>query len=245
MIDNLNNIMTSISIDSTQAQAHKRRREILASRKTSKRQKSEDDAAPVEVSSTKDRLSSTTSRRKKTITTYKAKVIKSDTKYQNRYEPEEPMSKEDEAVWRKEARRLRNRESAANSRNKVRNRIEELETEVEDWKTKYASLMKRIGMLEKGLPPSCPLSSTCVSPLSSTCVTPKTIYVPTCVSTNSEEDFDLCIPLISDCASSITSDSSLFTTRQETIQPIIEQDVTSDEDHHVIEITSRPAVSRL
>ena len=73
---------------------------------------------------------------------------KAKTKYQNRYDPEVPMTKEEAAEWRREARRKRNRESAAASRNKVRNRIAELEEEVEDWETKYNDLFQRIGALE-------------------------------------------------------------------------------------------------
>lgn len=71
------------------------------------------------------------------------------TKYQNHYEPDIPMTKEQAAEWRKEARRKRNRESAAASRNKVRNRIAELEQEVQDWKDKYSTLLKRIEFLEQ------------------------------------------------------------------------------------------------
>lgn len=41
---------------------------------------------------------------------------KAKTKYQNRYVPDVPMTKEQEAEWRREARRKRNRESAAASR---------------------------------------------------------------------------------------------------------------------------------
>jgi len=71
------------------------------------------------------------------------------TKYQNRYEPDVPMTKEQAADWRREARRKRNRESAAASRNKVRSRISELETEVDEWKDKYEGLLGRIRKLEQ------------------------------------------------------------------------------------------------
>jgi hypothetical protein len=74
---------------------------------------------------------------------------KPKTKYQNRYEPPTSMTKEQAAEWRREARRKRNRESAAASRNKVRSRITELEGEVDDWKNKYASLLQRIESLER------------------------------------------------------------------------------------------------
>lgn len=45
------------------------------------------------------------------------------------------VSKEEASALRREARRVRNRESAAASRAKIRNRIEELEKEVESWKS--------------------------------------------------------------------------------------------------------------
>lgn len=70
-------------------------------------------------------------------------------KTQIRYDPEIPMSKEQLAAWRREARRVRNRESAAASRQRIRNRIDELELEVEDWKTKYNEAVKRLHDLQK------------------------------------------------------------------------------------------------
>lgn len=42
-------------------------------------------------------------------------------------------------------RRVRNRESAAASRRKVRDRIEELEEEVGVWKLRYEEAMRRLG----------------------------------------------------------------------------------------------------
>jgi hypothetical protein len=74
---------------------------------------------------------------------------KAKTKYQNRYVPDVPMTKEQEAEWRREARRKRNRESAAASRNKVRGRIAELEEEVKSWKKRYSMLLDRISALER------------------------------------------------------------------------------------------------
>jgi uncharacterized protein YlxW (UPF0749 family) len=59
------------------------------------------------------------------------------------------MSKEQLAAWRREARRVRNRESAAASRQRIRNRISELEDEVHQWKTKYDHAMERLATLEK------------------------------------------------------------------------------------------------
>jgi chromosome segregation ATPase len=69
-------------------------------------------------------------------------------KTQIRYDPEVPMSKEQLAAWRREARRVRNRESAAASRQRIRNRISELEDEVSEWKSKYGQAMQRLEALE-------------------------------------------------------------------------------------------------
>ena len=69
-------------------------------------------------------------------------------KPQMRYDPEVPMSKQEAAIWRREKRRVRNRESAALSRQKTRDRIVELETELNGWQTKYMEAMARVQMLE-------------------------------------------------------------------------------------------------
>jgi bZIP transcription factor len=74
-------------------------------------------------------------------------------KKQSRYEPELPdevlakLSKEELSEWRKKARKVRNRESAAASRRKTRERIEELESEVEGLKKKYQEALERIKTL--------------------------------------------------------------------------------------------------
>jgi len=70
-------------------------------------------------------------------------------KKQARYEPEVSMSKEELAAWRKEARRVRNRESAAASRQKTRQRIEELEAQVDVLQNKYDAALQRIAELEQ------------------------------------------------------------------------------------------------
>ncbi|CAJ1942546.1 unnamed protein product [Cylindrotheca closterium] len=69
-------------------------------------------------------------------------------KTQIRYDPDVPMSKEQLAAWRREARRVRNRESAAASRQRIRNRISELEDEVGEWKNKYAQALQRLEALQ-------------------------------------------------------------------------------------------------
>jgi len=72
-------------------------------------------------------------------------------KKQARYDPGVPMTKAELREWRKEARRVRNRESAAASRMKTRSRIGELETEVSSMKDKYGAALQRIAELEATL----------------------------------------------------------------------------------------------
>jgi hypothetical protein len=59
------------------------------------------------------------------------------------------MTKEETSAWRKEERRKRNRESAAASRQKTRDRITELEDEVNLWKSKFDEAARRILALEE------------------------------------------------------------------------------------------------
>jgi len=76
------------------------------------------------------------------------KKIPAKKKPQMKYDPDVPMSKEEAAAWRREQRRKRNRESAALSRQRQRDRIGDLEVEVEQWRTKVESIMERIKSLE-------------------------------------------------------------------------------------------------
>jgi len=69
-------------------------------------------------------------------------------KKMSRYDPGIPMTKEELTLWRKEARRVRNRESASASRQKTRQRIEELEDEVGSLRSKYSAALRRIEELE-------------------------------------------------------------------------------------------------
>jgi hypothetical protein len=69
-------------------------------------------------------------------------------KKQSRYDPGVCMTREELKSWRKEARRVRNRESAAASRKKNRERVSELETEVDGLKAKYTAALKMIIDLE-------------------------------------------------------------------------------------------------
>jgi len=66
---------------------------------------------------------------------------------QMKYDPAVPMSKEETSAWRREQRRKRNRESAAACRKRQRDRISELDVEVNEWKTKFEdALMKLKGV---------------------------------------------------------------------------------------------------
>jgi hypothetical protein len=71
-------------------------------------------------------------------------------KKMHRYQPGVTMTKTELKEWRKEARRVRNRESAAASRKRNRDRIGELETEAEILKSKYAAALQYIMGLEGG-----------------------------------------------------------------------------------------------
>lgn len=74
---------------------------------------------------------------------------KKQKKPQMKYDPDVPMTKEEAASWRREQRRKRNRESAAASRQRQRDRIFTLEGEIDDWKTKYESVLEKIRELEE------------------------------------------------------------------------------------------------
>jgi len=73
-------------------------------------------------------------------------------KPQMKYDPDVPMTKEEAAAWRREQRRKRNRESAAASRQRQRDRIVELEAELEEWKASFDTVMKKIQVLEGEAP---------------------------------------------------------------------------------------------
>jgi len=60
------------------------------------------------------------------------------------------MSRDELKVWRKEARRVRNRESAAASRLRTRSKIEELESKLNLIQKKYSAALQRISELESG-----------------------------------------------------------------------------------------------
>jgi hypothetical protein len=69
-------------------------------------------------------------------------------KRQARYEPGVNMTRGELTAWRKEARRVRNRESAAASRARTREKIDELEDKLTALGSKYSAALKRIAELE-------------------------------------------------------------------------------------------------
>lgn len=134
-----NTIETRIVNDSA-ACARKRRIEL---RNMQRSVKNEEDL--IEVSDAKrarleeSQLDPVTSKPKPSIT---------GIKHQHRYDPGVKLSRDELKTWRKEARRVRNRESAAASRKRNRERIDELESEVDVLHSKYTAALQRIIELE-------------------------------------------------------------------------------------------------
>ena len=83
------------------------------------------------------------------LTKVSSMLLKSRSKYQNHYAPVIPLTPEEEAEWRRECRRKRNRDSAAASRQKVRTKIQDLEQEVQEWKSKYDALFQKMTAMEQ------------------------------------------------------------------------------------------------
>lgn len=86
-------------------------------------------------------------------------------KKQSRYDPGVEMTKDELKAWRKEARRVRNRESAAASRKKNRESIEMLEVKVQGIQSKYDAALRYIMNLEQQVRRSggSPSTSHCIS----------------------------------------------------------------------------------
>jgi TolA-binding protein len=80
--------------------------------------------------------------------TLKPKPSITGIKKQSRYDPGVKMTRDELREWRKEARRVRNRQSAAESRSRNRDQITELESEVDVLNSKYSAALQRIVELE-------------------------------------------------------------------------------------------------
>lgn len=130
------------------AEARKRRKEIMQSLRADGE---ETGSKAAEISSAADETLPPKKRKvaKKESADAKREREENAKKTQVRYDPEVPMDKDQLAAWRKEARRVRNRESAAASRQRIRDRITELEDEIGQWKQKYAMAMERLERLER------------------------------------------------------------------------------------------------
>ena len=126
-----------LQIPDSTSEARKRRREILSSQRNA--------VSALDASKPLPVVKAPEAKRRKTDTA-KPKTAK---KPQMKYDPDVPMTKEEAAAWRREQRRKRNRESAAASRQRQRDRITELEGEVEDWKIKFDAMMDKIKKLEE------------------------------------------------------------------------------------------------
>jgi len=153
--------MTMAPAASGAAEARKRRKEIIQS------QRGDAEPAPtgdVSVSMSDKEEKKPPKKRKmdETAAAAKARAVaaaaaaaaaseEAKRKTQIRYDPEIPMDKDQLAAWRREARRVRNRESAAASRQRIRSRIDELEDEVGHWKVKYQQAIERLASLQQSI----------------------------------------------------------------------------------------------
>lgn len=109
----------------------------------------ENDRDDLSISSTRPEETSSNADANQNTSPGMRTITQNGKKTQIRYDPDVPMSKEQLAAWRREARRVRNRESAAASRQRIRDRINELEDEVGEWKAKYRQAMERLQHMDQ------------------------------------------------------------------------------------------------
>lgn len=159
--------------------------------------------------------------------TSKPKPLITGIKRQHRYDPGVKMNRDELKAWRKEARRVRNRESAAASRKRNRERITELEGEVDVLHSKYAAALQRIIQLEAA--------------------SSNDSFTPEILRQDLEEVATTgalrpCGPSIAD-PKTVSPPMSPLTT----MRPVSHFDLCSEESgqkyHHIMEQISRPAVS--
>mmetsp|Transcript_27670 Transcript_27670/g.32746 ORF Transcript_27670/g.32746 Transcript_27670/m.32746 type:complete len:409 (+) Transcript_27670:205-1431(+) len=186
------------------------------------------------------------------------------TKYANRYEPDKPLTRpEDIKAWRNAARRKRNRESAEKSRNKVRDRIIDLEDQVEDYKSRYLAVLETIRRRTEEEERTATQTQTTqhpysiVSPmrgLSSSARAEEFGTVSPFSSTDDDEESFVTMrtvltappfPSLVEFGSSSSPSTSIppTTTEKNVENSTVKIEVVKLEDHqNVIEITSRPAM---
>ncbi|GAX24264.1 hypothetical protein FisN_4Lh033 [Fistulifera solaris] len=128
-------------LNDSPSEARKRRREILVTQRSSFGSSSSDESS---CSSSHDGT------KRPKLEVLDKGMKHAEKKPQMKYNPEIPMTREEAAAWRREQRRKRNRESAAASRQRQRDRINELETELEEWKEKYETVVSKIKAHEEG-----------------------------------------------------------------------------------------------
>lgn len=71
-------------------------------------------------------------------------------KFGKRYKAPEHLTEEEKKAWKKEQRKIRNKEAAKISRERKKQQSEDAKKEAEDWKQKYFVLKNRKEVLEKG-----------------------------------------------------------------------------------------------
>jgi bZIP transcription factor len=139
-------------------------------------------------------------------------------KPQMKYDPDVPMTKEEAAIWRREQRRQRNRLSAAQSRERQRYRIAELEHELDQWKGKYAAVQAKIDSLlaqqtstvtDDEARATSPIPSTVASKSISPTASP-TSCVSMVLEPSQDEKFDLIMSLSDDDFESATCNTSFL-----------------------------------
>ena len=144
-------VITMAPAASGAAEARKRRKEIIQSQRGEPEAAAEPKTEEPKVAAAKPEKKPPKKRKFDEAKTMDAESVDSQKKTQIRYDPDVPMDKEQLAAWRREARRVRNRESAAASRQRIRNRINELEDEVGQWKAKYSQAMERLAALQQSV----------------------------------------------------------------------------------------------
>ena len=196
----------------------------------------------------------TTSHTNTTTSTPNTNIVKhhqnENSKYKRHYEPDIPMTKQEASEWRREARKQRNRESAAASRDKIRNRIQELEVEVQDWKMKYEGLMSRIQTLEQNhqYPSQTMLlhndkKKTCLQRQNSV-VSPSSSPLNMNLFTSTDHDLNSTLPLLPDLHHPKIEEynqNQYNSNLANNTDSSIYNDKSNSTKLHVIEMTSRPA----
>ena len=124
----------------------------------------QDEASVVASTTSSPRTSTSSPQRKKAKLSVDALAripgVKKQARYVPAVDPGVKMTKEELTLWRKEARRVRNRESAAASRQKTQGRITELEGQVATLTSKYQAALAHIAKLEAAAA-SASASSSC------------------------------------------------------------------------------------